>query len=149
MNLFRTLESYNFSYNPSRGFSYKKGFSIGDIFENEEFAAVVVIFIILVIVCTLIGTLVILLFTHQRNSQLLGTQDRYNCAHISVNATIINKAYGAPNTTTPFDSITFEFEGGERKEFYLSDKALFNSLIVGDKGILTYAGKALISFTRQ
>lgn len=42
--------------------------------------------------------------------------------------------------------LTFQLENGERIEFALRDST---TIIIGDKGLLTYSGKRFISFARK
>ncbi len=44
--------------------------------------------------------------------------------------------------------VTFELDDGERREFRLAG-AHFGELVAGDRGLLTYQGSRLVSFTRD
>ena len=59
--------------------------------------------------------------------------------------------YANPRAGSAYNSMVFELNTGERIELLIDAQylSLFNSLVIGDTGELTYAGRAFIDFVRK
>lgn len=85
------------------------------------------------------------------NKNDLAENDINSCPKVSVKAKIISKieAENYKDTYFGYPHIVFETANMERIKFAIKDKNLYENLIVGDQGLLEYAGKAFISFSRE
>ncbi len=99
----------------------------------------------------LIPIIILVMHNNAKKNQnnVLGTSDIANYQKTCIKAKVVNKINkNVNNYNDPFNHIIFEKENGERLEFALRDENIYNNIIVGDKGLLTFAGNAFIDFVR-
>ncbi len=130
-------------------FGYEKksfGDEIGEVIQDN--AGMIIFTILLSGILFIVGSLVFLKWMKKSQSNTLGTDDIENYKKICIKVKVVNKVNKTANYTDPFNHIIFEKEDGERLNFALQDVQKYNDIVVGDEGLLTYAGRAFIDFVR-
>ena len=121
--------------------------------ELEDFFAEIGPEMIVVFLLGLLIIPIIVLVMHnnakKNQNNVLGTNNIANHQKICIKAKVVNKINkNVNNYNDPFNHIIFEKEDGERLDFALRDENIYNNIVVGDEGLLTFAGHAFIDFIR-
>ena len=140
MKILNALQFY-FGYD-DRSF----GDEIGDALEQNAGTIIFVIFLSCFLV--LGGLIAFLAWIKKSQKNTLGANDVGNYQKICIKVKVVNKVNKTPNTLIAFNYIIFEKDTGERLNFAIQDEHKYNDIVVGDEGLLTYAGRAFIDFVR-
>ena len=130
MNLFNLLETYTWKYDTNNGFSYQKGNSFEDFANNygSELYSIFKFVSFLIIVAA-----IVIIFYYRK---------QHNAPSLTVKAKIVDMI-PSRSPGTVLDSITFEFDNGERKTLYINGCQMYN---IGDEGELVYKNSYIINF---
>ncbi len=139
------MEKFFISHNLD-GFIYFGG---GDM--DEETAGVMLGALVFVIIVVVVSAIIASLSNASKKSEILGESDRERCPRLREQAVVVNKTEpGKPGTPDYnfYPHIVFDLSGGRRIKLAIQDRNVFDSIVVGDRGMLEYAGRAFISFSR-
>ena len=138
-------------------FSVSSNKSFGDKLEDfiKDGGGIVVNLVIFILIGLAIGIPITVIIwarcVKKNNDNILGVNDLYAHSRITINAKVISKRDFQVNAgmPDPFHHIMFECEDGLRLDFaFQRTDERYNTIFVGDKGSLTYAGKAFVDFQR-
>ncbi len=138
-----SLQTYSFSVSSNKGFID----TMNDIDPN----GFTIKFLLLSGVIFLVVLGFVLIQVIKRNNNLLGKNDLQTCKQITMFAKVIDKRDLRPggNVADPYCHIIFESENGDRLDFaFRVNDSKYHSIVIGDSGSLTYAGRAFIDFQR-
>ena len=126
--------------------SYSNGNSFED-FLGSSTGELLVSMVILVIIMSAIALCIVLPYIHKKQKALFGTDDKNKYETVTVDAKLISKTENPVNNGIgTYASMIFELENGNRLEFKFPNLYNYSHMIIGDKGKLSYAGRAFINF---
>ncbi len=120
--------------------------TINDLLNNEY----VLMFILAVLIVTpIIAIPKWLLMKENENNNIYGNDNDDNATE-NKSAKVIDKRTSPHplDRTITINFVVFEFENRERVELAIKNNDIYNTIIKGDEGILTYKGKKFLRFER-
>ena len=118
-----------------------------ELFKDESTMLIIAVGMLVFSIAMLWGKIA----TNKINRQDSGEDDKYNCPLTVEEATVLSKI-DSQNPTSIFAEYShavFETKNGKRFKFAVKNKSAYDSLIVGDVGMLHHKGNYFVSFEQQ